>query len=99
MERKASTGKVSGLGWPGAKEMMPGRSITALIFRMAEKRMPRALSEKRPSISMVGGVYQRGQARPPGDRPSAPEDEFRSRVPSRPAGSTARPLRGGLTGP
>ena len=51
---KASTGKVSGLGWPGAKEMMPGRSMSALILRMAEKRMPRALAEKYRSTELIG---------------------------------------------
>ena len=38
----AATGKVSGLGWPGAKEMIPGFSMSALIRRIAEKRIPRA---------------------------------------------------------
>ena len=51
--RKASTGNVSGLGWPGAKEMIPGFSMSALIRRMAEKRMPRAALEKRWSQAVA----------------------------------------------
>ena len=51
--RKASTGNVSGLGWPGANEMMPGFSMSALMRRMAEKRMPRAALEKRWSQAVA----------------------------------------------
>ena len=51
---KASTGKVSGLGCPGANEMIPGRSMSALILRIAEKRMPRALWENRRSKETIG---------------------------------------------
>ena len=51
---KAATGNVSGLGWPGANEMMPGFSISALMRRMAEKRMPRAAAEKRGSHVFEG---------------------------------------------
>ncbi len=46
---KAATGNVSGLGWPGAKEMIPGLSMSALIRRIAEKRIPRAASDSRSS--------------------------------------------------
>ena len=51
--RKASTGNVSGLGWPGANEMIPGFSMSALIRRMAEKRMPRAALENRSSHAVA----------------------------------------------
>ena len=49
----ASTGNVSGLGWPGANEITPGRSMSALIRRIAEKRMPRAPAEKRRSREVM----------------------------------------------
>jgi hypothetical protein len=39
--------------------MMPGRSMSALIFRMAEKRIPRAEEEKRASWLVMAPQYSR----------------------------------------
>ena len=60
--RNASTGNVSGLGCPGAKEMMPGRSMSALIRRMAENRISRAAAERRDSWLGIRAQYNPGPA-------------------------------------
>src|SRR5258708_11275534 len=75
ISRNWATGNVSGLGWPGAKEMIPGLSMSALIRRIAEKRMPRAAAEKRVSWAAIGGgVYPLGIS-PGHDLPDASEAE------------------------
>ena len=83
ISRKASTGKVSGLGWPGAKEMIPGFSMSALIRRMAEKRMPRAALEKRSSqaVAVVSVISTPSSGR----SPAAQTPQY-----IRPRGATAR---------